>query len=156
MKSHRRSVTAGVLLMTVTAAGCSTATPAPAPAPIAATTRTIGALAGVLVTKPDLQLGSILFDGSDHAVYLFTSDTTEVSTCRIACSLIWEPLLAPATSGDGVESSKLSTATRADGLIQVTYAGHPLYEHAGDPLGRAAAEGKNAHWYAVSPAGDRA
>ena len=154
MKSHRRTVTAGVLLLTITAAGCSTTTPATAP--IAATTRTVGAPAGVLIAKPDLKLGSILFDGSDHAVYLFTSDTSEVSTCRIACSLIWEPLLAPATSGDGVDSWKLSTATRADGLIQVTYAGHPLYEHAGDPLGRAAAEGKNAHWYAVSPAGDRA
>jgi predicted lipoprotein with Yx(FWY)xxD motif len=37
----------------------------------------------------------------------------------------------PATAGSGV-TGKLATITRADGTVQATYDGHPLYTYKGD------------------------
>jgi predicted lipoprotein with Yx(FWY)xxD motif len=56
-----------------------------------------------------------------------------------------------------VNTSLLSTAVRADGSTQVTYAGHPLYLFTSDQkAGDAKGQGINAFgapWYVVSPAG---
>ena len=60
-----------------------------------------------------------------------------------------------AVAGDGVDSSKLSTAMQADGTQQAVYNGHLLYTFAQDTAtGDAKGEGLGSSWYVLSPAGD--
>jgi predicted lipoprotein with Yx(FWY)xxD motif len=58
-----------------------------------------------------------------------------------------------------VNQALVSTTTRADGAVQVTYNGHPLYYFVGDKQ-TGDAKGENLHafgadWYVVSPAGNK-
>jgi predicted lipoprotein with Yx(FWY)xxD motif len=60
-------------------------------------------------------------------------------------------------TGAGAKASLVGTTKRADGRIQLTYRGHPLYTFANDSKpGQTSGEGVNAFggsWYVVSPAG---
>jgi predicted lipoprotein with Yx(FWY)xxD motif len=70
--------------------------------------------------------------GFNHAkatLYGFTSDTASVSNCTGQCAILWPPVLTTGRpkAGPGVSQSHLGTLRRADGTLQVTYFGHPLY-----------------------------
>jgi predicted lipoprotein with Yx(FWY)xxD motif len=82
--------------------------------------------------------GPVLFSGSGRALYLFTSDRTRRATCYGACARAWPPFYARgrATARAGARRGLLGTARRRGGRRQVTYAGHPLYFYAGDPVGQ--------------------
>jgi predicted lipoprotein with Yx(FWY)xxD motif len=62
-------------------------------------------------------------------------------------------------AGNGVSQALLGTITRADGTMQVTYNGHPLYYFSADPgAGTAKGEGVKAfgaEWYVVSASGSK-
>jgi predicted lipoprotein with Yx(FWY)xxD motif len=79
-------------------------------------------------------LGTILADAKGRTLYLFTKDATTKSTCSGACAVNWPPALAGRrpTVGAGLSDAALGTTKRADGRVQVTYAGHPLYRFVGD------------------------
>jgi predicted lipoprotein with Yx(FWY)xxD motif len=52
--------------------------------------------------------------------------------CGSACLKVWPPLTLPATvssatAGHGVQGAKLGTTAGPKGLMQVTYAGQPVY-----------------------------
>ena len=75
--------------------------------------------------------GTILVAASNMmTVYTFSSDTAGVSNCTGSCATIWPAVTVPAgqtpTGGAGVTGT-LATITRADGTVQVTYKGLPLY-----------------------------
>jgi predicted lipoprotein with Yx(FWY)xxD motif len=73
--------------------------------------------------------GKVLFDGSGRALYSFGRDRVGRSNCSGACAKAWPPFLtasAPKVVAGGNEKL-VGTIKRADGTIQVTYAGHPLY-----------------------------
>ena len=79
-----------------------------------------------------------------------------------ACAAAWPPVLTtgkPAAE-PGTQAALLSTIRRADGKLQVTYAGHPLYYFsASTKPGRVNGQGVNgfgAHWDAVRPSGAQA
>lgn len=80
-------------------------------------------------------LGQILVDDEGHTVYLFEKDTEpDESYCQGACASVWPPLT---TSGAPVveaplDKSKVTLLKRGDGLMQVVYAGRPLYYYQGD------------------------
>ena len=58
---------------------------------------------------------------------------------------------------EGVEQRLVGTVTRADGSIQLTLAGSPLYRFAGDTRpGETRGQGVGGTWFAVTPAGARA
>ncbi len=126
--------------------------------------------------------GAYLTDAQGRAVYLFTADT-DSSTCYDACAEAWPPVLAMDTAMSGttdqtgaevampgvtdstsmgmaapaVDQALYSTMARADGQMQVTYAGHPLYYFQSD-AGAGEATGQNkegfgGEWHLVSPAG---
>jgi predicted lipoprotein with Yx(FWY)xxD motif len=78
--------------------------------------------------------GAVLFDGRGFVLYAFTADRRGRSVCTGACAKRWPPLLvkAGAHAGTGAKASLLGTSRRADGTIQVTYAGRPLYYYVGD------------------------
>jgi len=62
------------------------------------------------------------------------------------------------TAAAGVSlAGKFGTIKRADGTLQATYMGHPLYTYAGDSsAGMVSGNGKNLSgglWYAMTPSG---
>jgi predicted lipoprotein with Yx(FWY)xxD motif len=78
--------------------------------------------------------GSILFDGKGFALYAFTKDPRGRSACSGACAAAWPPFVVPkrALAGVGAKASLLGVTRRADGALQVTYHGRPLYYYVGD------------------------
>jgi predicted lipoprotein with Yx(FWY)xxD motif len=74
------------------------------------------------------QYGRILFDNRGFVVYAFTHDAPGRSRCTGACAKAWPPYIVKrAPTG-----KLLGAARRADGRLQVTYAGKPLYYYVGD------------------------
>jgi predicted lipoprotein with Yx(FWY)xxD motif len=104
-------------------------------------------------------LGQTLVDGQGNTLYLFAADTTGKSVCTDSCASIWPPYLGTGTpkAGTGVTATMLSTISRSDGGMQVTYAGHPLYRYAGDSKpGDVAGQGLDqygAKWFVVGANG---
>jgi predicted lipoprotein with Yx(FWY)xxD motif len=77
--------------------------------------------------------GQVLFDGRGYVLYAFTHDLKGKSRCTGACAAAWPPFLAKTPhAGTGTKASLLGTTRRADGSVQVTYAGRPLYYYVGD------------------------
>ena len=78
--------------------------------------------------------GRILFDGRGFVLYGFTRDSRGRSACTGDCAKTWPPYLVKSRplAGAGVDAGRLGTLRRADGLLQTTYAGRPLYYYVGD------------------------
>jgi predicted lipoprotein with Yx(FWY)xxD motif len=75
-------------------------------------------------------LGKVLVSANGHTLYLFKHDKSTKSTCSGKCAVDWPPLLtksAKPAAGAGIKASLLGTTKRANGALQVTYHGHPLY-----------------------------
>jgi predicted lipoprotein with Yx(FWY)xxD motif len=87
------------------------------------------ALAGGEVTSHSSRFGTILFDKRGFALYAFTSDGKDKSTCYGACAKAWPPYLV---KGAPPKGKLLGTTRRTNGALQVTYAGRPLYYYVGD------------------------
>ncbi len=110
------------------------------------------------IATSSTSLGTILVVGG-RSVYLFERDTGPHSTCSGACLAQWPAVTtaaAPKASG-GATASMLGTTKQAEGTLQVTYAGHPLYYFADDrSAGQTNGQGLNAFgakWYVVAPSG---
>jgi predicted lipoprotein with Yx(FWY)xxD motif len=113
-----------IILLALAAAGAATAGAAMA----------LGEGAGGVVTAKSSQYGRILFDGRAFVLYGFTRDPQRKSVCAGACATAWPPYIVksrPRASG-GVSGKRLGTIKRADGKLQGTYAGRPLYYYVGD------------------------
>lgn len=150
------AVTTTLLIAGCGSGGGSSNATAAAPA---ASTSSGGA---VVSSSTNSSLGDILVDGSGRTLYMFAKDTGSTSTCDGACAAGWPPLT---TSGDpnvmgGLSSSDVKTSKRADGKLQVTFHGHPLYTFVGDKApGDTGGQGVNAFgakWYALTTSGDQA
>ncbi len=150
----RRSIPAagGLVLVALVAAACSTAAttaPATAPAtvapivttapatsgPVATTPASTAGATGVVVGMATSSLGPVLTDPNGLTLYTHSGDSATSSTCTGGCATAWPPLTvaagASATGGTGVTGT-FGTLTRADGTVQVTYNGLPLYGWQGD------------------------
>ena len=79
----------------------------------------------------DARWGEHLIGADGHSLYLYVLDEDGEIACVDACTNNWPPLtLEPGsepTVGEGLDSALLGTVERADGTLQVTYGGHPLY-----------------------------
>jgi predicted lipoprotein with Yx(FWY)xxD motif len=66
------------------------------------------------------------------AVYTYSRDRDGVSLCTGACARTWVPVVTTATprANSGVSPSGIGTIRRANGTLQVTYDGKPLYLYA--------------------------
>jgi predicted lipoprotein with Yx(FWY)xxD motif len=86
------------------------------------------------LTAGQSSYGRILFDGRGFALYAFTRDPRGKSVCTGACAKAWPPYVVRTRprAASGVKARLLGTTRRADGSLQVTYAGHPLYYYVGD------------------------
>jgi predicted lipoprotein with Yx(FWY)xxD motif len=107
------------------------------------------------------KVGRVLVGKNGRTLYLFEKDKGGKSSCSGACAAAWPPFTAKGQpqAGSGVTASKLSTAKRNDGAMQVVYAGHPLYYYAGDTTaGQTNGQGLDqfgAEWYVVGPSGSK-
>jgi predicted lipoprotein with Yx(FWY)xxD motif len=112
-----------------------------------------------LVNVGETDLGEVLVDADGMTLYLFTQDSGGTSACTEGCAEAWPPLLADGapSGGDGIDASLLGTIERADGGMQVTYDGHPLYHYAADQeAGSTLGQGVGDVWFAVTPTGEAA
>ena len=94
-----------------------------------------------LVLTKSAGAGVYLADPTGRTLYSFSQDTvgtagaSPVSACTDACLTKWPVFLADSNNvPTGVERSKLTTFTRADGTMQSAFDGHPLYLFSGDTL----------------------
>lgn len=156
----------GAVGVALLAAACSSGSSsssvpaAPASSAAAAAPSSAAAAGGATVITTATASGdTFLTTGSGRAVYLWTKDTSDASSCSGACAGAWPPVTTtgtPTASGSAI-ASDLGTITRSDGTKQVTYDGHPLYYFSGDSgAGTASGQGSDgfgAKWWLVSPGG---
>jgi predicted lipoprotein with Yx(FWY)xxD motif len=114
---------------------------------------------GPVVKLRASQLGPVLFDGRNRAVYLFTRDSRNRSRCHGDCAVAWPPFLARGRprAAVGVKQSLLATIPRRGGTRQVTYKGQPLYFYVDDPRGQVLCNNVpefGGTWYALNARGD--
>lgn len=158
MKSFRiLAGTAGLGLSALLAAGCSSSSsPAPATssaggsvtAPASSAPTATGA--SVTVSSASTSLGTVLTGANGLTLYRFDPDTSTTSACTGTCAAAWPPVIGTPTAGTGVTAADLGTITRADGTIQATYQGHPLYTYAGDKAaGQTTGDGVGGKWHVV-------
>ncbi len=136
MAAHRStviSISAGILAV-VLAACTSASTPAPTAAPSVGGGSGSGA-GGATVSTASTAKGTVLAGSTGMTLYTYAKDSDATSACSGGCATAWPPLTVPAgqvpTAGSGVTGT-LATLTRADGTVQVTYNGWPLYYWQGD------------------------
>ena len=90
-------------------------------------------------------------------LYTFDKDTSKMSTCTDTCASKWPPYIVSPTDSleqlqAGLDDTIVGTTQRADGQLQVTYKGHPLYFYAGDKTGSdTAGDGIGGVWHIVKP-----
>jgi predicted lipoprotein with Yx(FWY)xxD motif len=96
---------------------------------------------------------AVVTNAKGLTLYWFVPDTATTSKCNGSCATFWPPVKGPAIAGAGV-TGKLATITRADGSVQATYNGHPLYTYVGDHApGQATGNGLNVNggvWHEVT------
>jgi predicted lipoprotein with Yx(FWY)xxD motif len=84
--------------------------------------------ASEISTAKDGKFGTLLVAGEDT---VYTLKPSKIA-CTGKCLKVWPPVALPsgmtaATAGTGVDAAKLGTKALADGTMQVTYSGKPLY-----------------------------
>jgi predicted lipoprotein with Yx(FWY)xxD motif len=77
-------------------------------------------------------LGKVITDGRGYTLYMYVPDHHGMSRCAGVCARQWPPLVLPRgvtrpQAGPGVRAALLGTVRRADGALQETYNGWPLY-----------------------------
>ena len=108
------------------------------------------------------EFGRVLFDANGQVVYAFENDRANRSNCvSDECVKAWPPVLTEqgTSAGRGVDAKLLGTIRRADGSLQVSYNGRPLYfyEHEGPREIRChTVTLHGCLWWVLTPRGDPA
>ena len=114
------------------------------------------AASGTALTAAKVGGVSVLTSAKGFTLYWFAPDTPAKSNCNGSCAHYWPPVKGPATAGTGV-TGKLGVIKRADGSMQATYNGHPLYTYIADTQpGQAKGNGLNLSggiWHEVTVTG---
>jgi predicted lipoprotein with Yx(FWY)xxD motif len=136
----------------------TTAVAEPAPAPAAPAPEPAAPSVGTLVVGGEGD-ERYLTDNAGRAVYILEGDDTG-TRCVDDCLRAWPAVggAAPVAGVPDVNGALIGTTTRADGTVQVTYAGHPLYYFADDTeIGVTNGRDVNdkwGKWYLVRPGGE--
>ena len=128
-------------------------TPEPSPPP---SVRPAESGTKLIATPSDF--GTILFDSTGQAIYLFDIEDTAKPRCYGPCAKAWPPVLTDGipVAGQRVKESLLGTTERTEGRTQVTYDGHPLYFYAHEGKHEVKCHDvflNGGTWYAVQPDG---
>jgi predicted lipoprotein with Yx(FWY)xxD motif len=143
--------------LVIAACGSSSSSSTPAAASSAAPASSAPSAAASSALKAASIGGvTVLTNSKGFTLYWFVPDTPTKSNCNGSCATFWPPVKGPATASAGV-TGKLGTITRADGSVQATYNGHPLYTYQGDTApGQNKGNGLNASggvWHEVTVSG---
>ncbi len=102
----------------------------------------------------DASLGQILTDADGNTLYFFTKDAMpDASACTGGCVTNWPVFYkeSPAV-GMGLDAGDFGNFERADGAMQTTYKGWPLYYFVNDAnTGDTNGEAKNNVWFVAKP-----
>jgi predicted lipoprotein with Yx(FWY)xxD motif len=146
----------------------STIAGVPSPAPVAAPAAppAPAAPAGPALTASNTAaLGTVVVDGTGYTLYRFDKDKPKPSksNCNGSCATQWPPVLVASAAEakevklDGVDAGAVNTVKRADGKLQLTIGGWPVYRYSGDKAaGDTTGQGVGKVWFAVTPAGKKA
>ena len=101
--------------------------------------------------KIKTSVGPVLADAKGLTLYWYSKDTRMSSACTGSCATAWPPLTGKPEAAMGVRLvGKFGTITRANGMLQATYKGHPLYLYAGDMApGQAKGNGLGGVWHVL-------
>jgi len=126
-------------------------------APAAAQSSSTAAGSAVISTRSTSK-GTVLVDAKGETLYWFAIDTPTTSKCTGSCATYWPPVIGKPTAAAGMSlPHALGSITRANGQVQATYDGHPLYTYAADTApGQVKGNGLNASgglWWAATPTG---
>jgi predicted lipoprotein with Yx(FWY)xxD motif len=145
----------------LTVAGCSSGS-TNSPASSASTPSSSGshaASSSATVTTATIAGAKVLTNAKGFTLYSFGPDTSTASNCNGSCATFWPPVKGPVTGMSGLTGT-FGTIKRADGTLQATYDGHPLYTYVGDKSpGQAKGNGLNASggvWHEVTASGSAA
>src|SRR5690606_5730527 len=94
-------------------------------------------------------------DSVGMTLYVCLPDAGGESTCYDDCASNWPPLVAEATSGEGIDSSILGTVARDDGSTPPTYCRWPLNSCAADTApADLNGQGVGENWFVIDPSGE--
>lgn len=109
------------------------------------------------ITNNGNSLGDFLSAYNGMTLYTYAPDqqTPGSSACTGSCAQNWPPYTVESKSDINVSaatSGTVGTITRADGTLQVTYNGAPLYFYIGDKSpGDTNGQGVGGVWYVAKP-----
>jgi predicted lipoprotein with Yx(FWY)xxD motif len=148
----------GATATTATTSGTPRIT-ASSPAPPSPITTAQGAPmipAKTILTVEKTKIGYVLATGSGMTLYWYGHDVkgSGTSACTGACLTSWPALRGRPGAAAGVAlSGKLGMITRADGVVQATYNGYPLYTYAADmTAGQTTGNGVGGVWHVITGA----
>ncbi len=110
----------------------------------------------LLGSNSNTKLGKYLIGSNAMTLYVYAKDSANVSNCAGGCAAAWPPYTVPnvsvLTNLQAGVSGKVATITRAEGTLQVTYNGAPLYFFASDTkTGDVTGEGVGGVWSVAKP-----
>jgi predicted lipoprotein with Yx(FWY)xxD motif len=95
---------------------------------VSVTSGAYGIPISMLTLATSSTLGAHLADGRGMTLYTLSTDTTNTSFCADTCTSVWPPATPTGTpSQQAGVTGTFGAMTRADGNLQATYNGMPLY-----------------------------
>lgn len=110
----------------------------------------------LLGTDATSSIGTYLIASNGMTLYTYAKDTEGISNCTGLCAKAWPPYMVDNRDvlrnvQAGVNGA-VGTTVRADGSMQVTYKGEPLYFFSQDKVsGDVAGQGVGSVWYVAKP-----
>lgn len=145
----------GATTTTPTSAAPATSAPAESSAPA---TSAPASMAAAVLSVGQSKAGQIVVADQGLSVYYFTKNTKDSgnSVCTGACLTSWPPVTSTtATPTVNGVTGKVGTIPTADGKMQVTINGMPIYYYSKDQAaGDINGQGVGGVWYLVSPSGE--
>jgi predicted lipoprotein with Yx(FWY)xxD motif len=145
----------GATTTTPTSAAPATSAPAETSAPAASAP---ASTAAADLSVGQSKAGQIVVGGQGLSVYYFTKNTKDSgnSACTGACLTSWPPVTSTtATPTVNGVTGKVGTIPTADGKMQITINGMPIYYYSKDQTaGDITGQGVGGVWYLVAPSGE--
>ncbi len=108
----------------------------------------ISAVGSVLLLASGAHAAGMMAAPNGMTLYTFDKDKSAVSSCIGDCAKTWPPYLGK--KGDKTMKD-WSLAVQADGQMQWTYDGKPVYFYSGDKKkGDKTGDGMNGLWHVIS------
>jgi predicted lipoprotein with Yx(FWY)xxD motif len=116
------------------------------------------AAATVTIKTLKTSKGTVLTDSAGQTLYWYAKDTAHKSNCNGSCATYWPPVIGKPVAAAGASLPKgFGTIKRANGEIQATYDGHPLYTYSGDTaagqINGNDMDASGGYWWAMTPNG---